>query len=575
MAISLKPEHLKRYRDLAWFLIKYGRSDLVRQAGLDRATAGVGGREPGAQVVEASAREADGRSQVGTVDGQARALADDVEKLGPTYIKLGQLLSTRPDLLPLPYVEALSRLQDDVAPFSYEDVERIVYTELGVPVSRAFAAFESVPVAAASLGQVHRARLRDGREVAVKVQRPAIRQRVVDDFDALAGIAEFLDEHTELGQHYQFGRLLEEFRATLLRELDYRLEANNLAHLRENLKDFDRLVVPAPVEAYTTSRVLTMDYIAGQKITALSDTYLLQLNGAELAEQLFHAYLRQVVVDGFFHADPHPGNILLTEDGKLGLIDVGMVARLTPRVQEQLIQLLLAMSDGRGDSAADAAVRLGEPRPDFDEATFRRRVAEVVARQHGASAGELEVGRMMLEVTRISGECHIRVPPELAMLGKTLLNLDQVGQTLDPAFDPAAAVKRHAAGVLRDRMLKSLSPGSVISSLVETRELVETLPRRLNRILEHLAENDLAVKVDAIDERYLMEGLQKIANRITLGLVLAALIVGAAMLTTVPTTFRVLGYPAIAMLFFLLAAGGGVLLAINILFRDERAERRP
>ncbi len=562
VGISLKAEHLKRYKDLAWLLVKYGRSDLVKQIGLDQV---------GAPAPQSSAPGVVGEHPA---DPLALELADDLEALGPTFIKLGQLLSTRPDMLPPDYMQALSRLQDDVAPFPYSEVQQIVTSELGMRLSKAFSEFREEPIAAASLGQVHFARLRDGRPVAVKVQRPGIRERVADDLDALDEIASFLDAHTETGRHYQFGRLLQEFRRTLQRELDYRLEASNLTTLRTNLAEFDRLVIPLPIDDYTTSRVLTMEYVEGSKITSLSPIARLDLDGAELAAQLFRAYLKQVLVDGFFHADPHPGNVLFMRDGRLALVDLGMVARLTPTLQEQLLQFILAIVEGRSEEAAYFALKLGERTEAYDERAFKLRVADIVAQQQGATAGSIEVGRLMLEVTQASTQCGVRVPAELAMLGKTLLNLDHVGRALDPGFDPNAAIQREAARIFQERMRRSLSPGNLLSGLIDMRDIVETLPRRVNRIMELLADNELAIKVDAIDEDALIAGLQKIANRITVGVILAALILGASLLMDIPTDFRILGYPGIAMLFFLMAAGGGIVLMFNILFTDIRESRR-
>jgi predicted unusual protein kinase regulating ubiquinone biosynthesis (AarF/ABC1/UbiB family) len=557
MGISLKPQHLKRYKDIAWLLMKYGRSDLVKNAGLDSV---LKDEDPAPAQVESPP--------------EAKALADDLEKMGPTFIKLGQLLSTRPDLLPMPYLEALTRLQDKVEPFSYEEVEAIVSSELGVRISKAFSEFDPTPIAAASLGQVHRARMRDGRPVAVKVQRPNIRERVAEDLEALGDVAEFLDNHTGMGQQYEFQKMLEEFRRSLMRELDYRQEALNLTRLNDILKEFDSIVVPLPVDDYTTSRVLTMDYIKGKKITSLTPLARMELDGTALAEQLFRGYLKQILVDGFFHADPHPGNVFLTDEGRIALLDLGMIARISPSLQEKLLQLLLAVAEGRSDEAANFAIRIGERTERFDEAEFRRRVADLVGQQHGRSAEQLEIGKIMLQVTRVSGECAIRVPPELTMLGKTLLNLDQVGWTLDPAFDPNAAIRRNAVEIMQQRMAKSVSPASIFSSLMDMKDFIETMPRRINKILDRVANNDIEVKVDAIDEKRLMEGLQKIANRITMGLVLAALIIGAAMLMSVPTDFRIFGYPGLAMIFFLIATGGALILMINILFYDERAKKK-
>ncbi|HVG18433.1 MAG TPA: AarF/UbiB family protein [Blastocatellia bacterium] len=557
MGISLKPQHLKRYKDIAWLLMKYGRSDLIKNAGLDSV---LKEEDPAAPFVEAPP--------------EAKALADDLEKMGPTFIKLGQLLSTRPDLLPISYLEALTRLQDRVEPFPYEEVEAIVSSELGVRMSKAFSEFDPAPIAAASLGQVHRARMRDGRPIAVKVQRPNIREQVVEDLEALGDVAEFLDSHTGLGKHYEFQKMLEEFRRSLMRELDYRQEAANLATMNDILKEFDGIVVPLPIDDYTTSRVLTMDYIKGKKITSLTTLARMEVDGTRLAEQLFRAYLKQILVDGFFHADPHPGNVFLTDDGRIAMLDLGMVARITPALQEKLLQLLLAVAEGRSEDAANFAIRIGERTEDFDEAAFRRRVADIVAQQQGRSAEQLEIGKVMLEVTQVSGECAIRVPPELTMLGKTLLNLDQVGWTLDPDFDPNAAIRRNAVEIMQQRMAKSVSPASIFSSLMDMKDFLETMPRRINKILDRVANNDIEVKVDAIDEKRLMEGLQKIANRITMGLVLAALIIGAAMLMSVPTDFRILGYPGLAMIFFLIATGGGLILMINILFYDEKAKKK-
>ena len=556
MAVSIKPANWKRYKDIAWLLIKYGRKDLASRAGLE---------------AEFTKEE---RSAAKEGDPSAEALAKDLEKLGPTYVKIGQLLSTRSDLLPAPYLEALSRLQDAVLPFSFAEVEQIVTAELGVRISKAFSEFESTPVAAASLGQVHRARLRDGRQVAVKVQRPGIRERIFEDLEAFGQVAELLDKHSESGAP-PLADTVEEFRKALLMELDYLQEARNLVAIGRNLAEFPRIVVPSPVDDYTTARVLTMDYVRGEKITTLSPLVRMEMDGAALAEELFGAYLKQILVDGFFHADPHPGNVFVTDDGRLALIDLGLVARISPQMQEQLLKLLLAISEGRGDEAADRAAEFGRPRENFDEFEYRRKIADLVGLYQHATIADLQVGRVVLEVTRVAGETGLTLSSDLTLLGKTLLHLDKVGRTLDPQFDPNASVRRNTAELLQRRMLKSASPGNLASALLETKEFAQKLPGRVNKLFDLLTENRLRVRVDAIDERLLIEGLHKIANRVALGLVLAALIVGAALLMQVPTSFRILGYPGLAILFFLAAAAGGLALVISIVLSDRKAGRKP
>jgi len=551
MSTSLKLAHVGRYRDIGLLLIKYGRSDVVTEAGWDSDV-----RHDHIDAAEPA---------------KAEELAKDLEAMGPTFVKLGQLLSSRSDLLPAAYIEALSRLQDNVAPFPYADVERIVTEELGVRISKAFASFEEEPLAAASLGQVHRALLRDGRAVVVKVQRPDIHKQVVEDLDALAEIAAVLDRRTKIGKRFHFSDMVAEFRKTLLAELDYRREAHNLTTLADNLAEFERLVVPRPVGDYCTTRVLTMDHIEGVKITNLSPVALVEMDGDALAEDVFRAYLKQIFIDGFFHADPHPGNVFITPDGKLALLDLGMVARLAPRLQEQLLQMVMAISEGRADDVADVAIKIGERSPDFQEKAFRERVDDVVAHTQDATLGELQVGKVFLDMAKHAGESGIRVPPELSVLGKALLNLDGIGRILAPDFDPTASIQRNSSRIMRQRMLKTVSPGNVYGSLLEVKDLVTRFPARVNKILDAAADNKLGLKLDTgLDAHGFMMGLQTVANRITVGLVLAALIVGAAMLMNVPTRFTIFGYPALAMLFFLGAAAGGLVLLLRIAVADRR-----
>jgi predicted unusual protein kinase regulating ubiquinone biosynthesis (AarF/ABC1/UbiB family) len=538
---------LGRYKDLAWFVAKYGRADFV--------TKPVNGEEAASSDPIAAA-----------------AFAKDLESLGPTFIKLGQILSTRADLLPAAYLDALARLQDQVEPFPYEDVERTIREELGVRVSHAFVEFDALPVAAASLGQVHRAVLRGGREVAVKVQRPGVRERVDRDLSALHEIAVVFDR-VAASRNVDAARVLDEFRRTLLSELDYREEARNLVTIAHQLRDFEHIVIPLPVDDYTTSRVLTMDYVGGTKITAVSRVEWTEVEGAALAEEVFKAYLHQILIDGVFHADPHPGNVLLTPDRRIALVDLGMIGRISGTLQEQLFKLILAIGEGRGEDAADVLVSLGERREDFNESEMRRAIADLVGRFHRLTMREMNVGRVMLEMSRSGSEHGLKLPPDLALLGKTLLQLDEVGRVLDSEFDVNASLRRNASTVMRRRMLKSATPANVFSAAMDVREFAERLPGRVNRILDSLAASDLRFKVEVIDQGSIIEGLQKVANRIALGLVLAALIVGAAMLMRVPTRLTILGYPWLAMMLFLTAAAGGFWMAWTIIAGDVRKTR--
>jgi predicted unusual protein kinase regulating ubiquinone biosynthesis (AarF/ABC1/UbiB family) len=556
MMLSLKPHHLKRYKDIAMLFVKYSSADF-------------------SQAFQASGAFDEENPAPGAGDSaRPEELANDLESMGPTFVKLGQLLSSRADLLPEPYLKALARLQDKVKPFSYDEVERIVADELGVRISKAFSFFEQQHLAAASLGQVHRAALRDGLLVVVKVQRPDIRKQIAEDFEVLEAIAAFCEAHTRVGRRYQFVKILAEFKATLLQELDYQREAANLTALGESLKEFPRVLVPRPIPDYCTRRVLTMDYVQGTKITALSPLARLDIDGDALAEQLFQAYLKQVLVDGFFHADPHPGNIFLTDDGRVALLDLGMVGRVTPAMQEHLLRLLLAISEGDGDDAVEIVLKISETTADFDEAAFRKRAGQLVSEQRDRTLTQQDVGRALLEVSRAAADTGVNVPSELSILGKTLLQLDQVGRILSPNFNPNVSVRRDVGEIMKKRALKTGSPAKLFGSLLEVKDFVGGLPNRVNRLLDAAANAELEVKVRTPDARHLLNGFEKIANRITTGVILAALIIGASLLMQINTPFQILGYPGLAMLCFLAAAGGGACLIVNILIKDYRDKQK-
>jgi ubiquinone biosynthesis protein len=541
--------HLKRYKDLGLLYYRYGRPVIS------------------SPIMEGDADEPEQHT------GDPEQLPKDLERMGPTFVKLGQLLASRPDLVPPRYIKALARLQDDVAPFSSEEAERIVEAELGAKISKLFQGFDPKPIAAASLGQVHRAILHDGRDVVVKIQRPNIRKQIAEDFDALRNIAEFASRHTEFGQRYNLEATIDELEQTLAHELDYCREATNMRIMRRNLAEFPNIVIPAPIDDYVTHKVLTMEFIEGAKITSLNPVVRTDLDGLGLADELFRAYLKQVLVDGLFHADPHPGNVFLTLENKIALLDVGMVGHTSASTQEALLKILLAVSEGNSDEAADIAIRISEQRNDFDEMNFRHKIAQLVADQQEANLGQMDVGKMMLNVSAAAADSGLRVPTELTLLGKTLLQLDEVGRILAPNFDPNASVRRHANDLLNRRMKDAMTEGRVYSSLLEAKEFMGALPARLNKIMDAVGNAELNVNVKPAETQFVMEGFQKVANRISTGLVLAALIIGAALLMQVQTDFTIFGYPGLAIVLFLLAATGGFWFLMNVLWSDNKRRR--
>jgi ubiquinone biosynthesis protein len=540
----------RRYAAIARLLIRHGRSDLVPDASLDQYAG-------------------DALEDEGAAD-RAQSFAADLESMGPTFIKLGQLLSTRFDLLPASYTTALSRLQDQVEPFDFEIVRATIAEELGGDVRHLFAEFDPNPLAAASLGQVHRATLRGGREVAVKVQRPGVREEVRADMAALARIATVADKGSDLGRTYGFARLLREFERSLNLELDYRREARNLERFVGLMSAYDLLVVPEPVPALTSGRVLTMDYIEGRKVTDVGPLGLLDLDTRAIVEQLFSAYLKCILEEGFLHADPHPGNVLVTPDGRLAILDLGMVATIPPRLQEKVVRLLVAIADDNGEQAARVLATMGQPLDSYDATAFRDDVTHLVS-DSIAQGTDLKAGRLLVELSRVSGSHGLRPPPEMSMVGKALLNLDQTTLHLNPDFVPAEAIRENLPHLLRDGL--RTSPGGLVTAALDAKEFTAELPRRANQILENLADGRLRLRVDALDEERLHTVLHRLANRLTLGLVISATILGASLLMQVPTDSQILGYPAIGIVLFSAAILGGAALAAWIVVTDRKVAR--
>jgi predicted unusual protein kinase regulating ubiquinone biosynthesis (AarF/ABC1/UbiB family) len=298
------------------------------------------------------------------------------------------------------------------------------------------------------------------------------------------------------------------------------------------------------------------------------------MNGDVLAEELFKAYLKQVLIDGFFHADPHPGNIFLTDDGRVALLDLGMTGRVNSNMQENLLQLLLAISEGNGDEAVKIVLRISETANEFDEAEFTRKATAFVSEQQDQTLNHQDVGKALMDVARTAAETGLYVPTELTLLGKTLLQLEGVGKILCPNFNPNASVRRNVAEIMTTRMRKAATPGHLLGSFLEMKDFVGGLPGRVNKILDAVGNSELEVNVKTPDARHLLNGFEKIANRVTTGIILAALIVGAALMMRINSSFQIFGYSGIAMICLLIALGGSGWLVLGILWKDYKDKRK-
>ncbi|HEY9184023.1 MAG TPA: AarF/UbiB family protein [Salegentibacter sp.] len=556
--MSVLPDNLERYRKFIGFMLKYWNSELFHQTANSALE-----DEPNDEEKETDYEQT------------PEELVEDLKNMGPTYIKMGQLLSTRPDLLPDNYLKALASLQDDVPPIPYEDVHKIIEQEIGTRISKAFETFEEKPLASASIGQVHKAVLRSGKPVAVKIQRPGIRKKFLEDLDTLEELAEMAVKHSKVAKRYAFDNVLAELRRILLQELDYNREATNLLRLGKNLKHFKNLIVPQPILDYSTSKVLTMDFIDGRKVTSISPLKQLEVDYSPIVDELVEAYLQQVINDGFVHADPHPGNIQFTSDDKIALIDLGMVAKFTPGLQEDLLQLLIAISRSNGQDTAHVLLNMSEYDPDkADVKNFNKKISDLVMDSQTSTAKDMQTGRLLIQLNREAARNNIHIPVEVNILGKILLNMDQIIAVLDPDFDLKEAIRKHVNEIMRKKMYEELKPENFFSFVLETKKLAENLPERINKISDNLANNRFKLNIDAIDEQRVTDGFQKVANRITLGLIIAAMIIGASMLMQVPSDFTIFGYPGLAMVFFLLAAVMGIYLSYIIIFKDDNLNSR-
>ncbi|HBY98482.1 MAG: AarF/UbiB family protein [Ardenticatenaceae bacterium] len=459
-------------------------------------------------------------------DHHAEGLASALEELGPCFIKLGQLLSTRPDLLPAEYIHALSRLQDTVAPVPGDKIVAIIETDLGAPVSELFQSFDQKPLAAASMAQVHRAALRDGTEVAVKVQRPGVRQRIEIDIEVLHEIARFAEEYTSFGSRYGLEQMVRELEQSLSQELDFRQEGENTRLIGQQIADFSHLMTPTVYPDFTSTRVLTLSFVHGRHLAEVGRETLQTLDSRTIARDLLTAYLKQIVVDGIFHCDPHPGNIFLTEDGRLALMDFGMVGRFDAGQKDNIILLLLAFSERQGERVADTYLEMVEIPRGFDRRGFTQDVCGLVSRYHDMSGGRMALGTALLDLTRLAYSHRTPVPTSMTLLGKAMLNLDGAVRVLSPELDPVQLIRDYMLDVMQKRVLAQLSPGRVFEWVIDMKHLVENTPRRTDMILNKLANDQMTLRleVDRLDEA--MQNVTQAANRLSLGMIVGSLIIG-------------------------------------------------
>ena len=549
--------HMKRYRRILSVFFKYGFGGLVDVMNIEQCV------EVGLKLVSRKHR-----AKLETLSRAVRVRMV-LEELGPAFIKFGQILSTRPDLLSVDFIQELPKLQDDVPPFPFTEVRDILENEFGKPLDKIFSSFNEDPLAAASIGQVRRARTLDGEEVVVKVQRPDIRRTIEVDLEIMMNLAGLAEKHLEGWDVQRPTRIVTEFARTIEKELDYTMESTNMLRFARQFADEPDIYIPRVYKEISSNRVLTMEYIGGVKVSNISKLKEEGLDPGIIAGRGFDLVMKQIFIYGFFHADPHPGNIFILPDNVICFLDFGMMGRVDLETREDFVDLVLSIVQCNEKKATDALLELTSQEKEPDRRMLERDVSGLIDQYSYMSLGELEMGKLIIRLLKTAALHRLSVPPDLFLMVKALASAEGLGRELDPGFD---AVKRATPFIRRVRMGR-FKPDrlarDVVDSGTDIFRLLREVPDEVRKILRLVRQGLLKVEFQHRGLEPMLATHERISNRIAFAIVLAALIVGSALivLSGIPPKWQEI--PVIGLAGFLIAGLMGFWLLVTIMRRGK------
>lgn len=545
---------IRRYRNILGILIKYGFGHVVEQLNINYYL------ELGRKIVT-----------LGTAPKEIERLTQPerlrlaMEELGPTFIKLGQILSTRPDVLPREYVEEFGKLQDKIPSIPLADVLAQVEKELGGPAAEFFAEFSSEPLAAASIAQVHRGRLLSGEEVVIKVQRPGIEGTVETDLDILAGLAYLVENHIPQSDIYDPVGVVKEFRRTIKREMDFTREGRTIDRFAANFTGDATVYTPRVYWEYTSQRVLTMEYVAGIKISQLYDLQGTDYDRKAIARIGATAILRQVLVHGLFHGDPHPGNLFVLPDNTVCFIDYGMVGRLDDDLKFLLVDLLVGVLQRDVDRIIALLLYSNDLSDEVDLKGLKRDLSEFIDTYYELDLSQINAGKLLTEFVEILTSYRIRFNPDLMLLAKALITIEGIGRQLDPEFNMIGHLRPFMEKIVRDRVSPSALGKELLRVTQSYGALAKTLPRDIKEFINRINRNKFKIDLEHRGLEKLITDLDKSSNRISFSMLIAALIIGSSLIMQTNKGPMLFGFPVLGFLGYSIAAFLGLWLAIAIL----------
>lgn len=546
--------YVKRYRQIVDVMIRHGFGYLVERFGL-RPVRSLRERLFGPRL----------KTEHLLAISEAERLRHALEELGVTFIKLGQILSTRHDIVPEEYIKELATLQDNVPPFGYDEAKKLVETEFGKKLDEVFLSFEPEPIAAASIGQVHRARLLGGEEVAVKVMRPGVEKQVDTDLAIMMSLARFAEKHIKESKFFNPVGFVDEFSRIIRHEIDYVHEAKNAERFYNNFAGSQTVKIPKIYWEYITRHVLTQEYSDGIKISDIAQIEESGLDKRKITIDIANAYLKMIFEDGYYHADPHPGNILVTREGIIVFLDFGMAGYVDPELRECLVNIVIAIQRNDVSFLIEALTEMGLIVDGGDSPMFRIKLEELINQYYSMTMKFIDPVRFLRDLIDILIKSRGKVPSNLMLLSKTLVIRDEIARKIDPEHNFAELVEPYVKKMIEERVSATYILKETARTIWDFARLVKALPRRVNNILVKAEKGTMKFELEHRGFEALVEELDVTSNRVSFSLIISALIVGSSIIITTEMSPRLFGVSLLGIFGFFLAGVLGFGLVISIL----------